>query len=268
MCQRSNAGARHRRRFAGGVGLCATILLAACQTGASAVPSVPAVPSVELPSSLPQAFVQFESSGSGLSGGAILFDSGGQTSVVITLLGGDPSTPMPSVLFEGDCASFPGIGAPAASAPAASAPAASAVTSSASVEAPSASAGALFQLESVVGGTSTSTVPLAVSELTATAHSIAILAAAEASMAPASASTGSGAPSASAMAAESDLPAAPSAGSSAAIIACGEVTNVPPPGLPSGSGSAAPSGGSNPHEPEIPTPSSPEGSMTEPSPSS
>jgi hypothetical protein len=263
MCQRSNAGARHRRRFAGGVGLCATILLAACQTGASAVPSVPAVPSVELPSSLPQAFVQFEATGSGLTGGATLFDSGGQTSVVIALVGGDPLTPMPAVLFEGDCASFPGIGASAASAPAASA-----ATSSASVEVPSASAGAQFLLESVVGGTSTSTLPVAVRELTATPHSIAILAAAEASMAPASASTGSGAPSASAMAAESDLPAAPSAGSSAAIIACGEVTNVPPPGLPSGSGSAAPSGGSNPHEPEIPTPSSPEGSMTEPSPSS
>jgi hypothetical protein len=177
------------------IGAGAAILLATCQGAAPTLRSVPAIPSIPLPSSLalpsglPQAFVQFQAQGgSTVTGGAVLSDSAGQTTVVIGLIGGDTSSAMPAILFTGDCTSVPG----ASTSPSASA---------------SASGAARFQLSDVVAGTSTSTVSVAVSELTGTPHAIAVLAA------------------------------------GGAAIACGAVTTVAPSGLPSllPGGSAAPS---------------------------
>jgi len=232
----------------------AAILLAACQSGASALPSVPTLPSIALPSTMPQAFVQFQAQGgSSLAGGAILSDSAGQTTVVIGVTGGDMSTPTPAVLFEGDCATGPAMSAaPSTELPSASAELPSASSSSESAgpstesvapasETPSSATTAQFQLEDVTGGTSTSTVPASISELTGTPHAIAILSPSGGSALPSSSAgessaPASGAPSESAMAGESMAPSpaassAPSAGG--AVLACGEVTTVAPSGLPS-----------------------------------
>jgi hypothetical protein len=194
-----------KRRIVAGFGAIA-LALAACQggnvEGQTGAPSVPAVPS-DLESMAPpsgleslvpspsgnQLFPVFQAQGgSNLTGGAIITDVDGESSVVIGVVAPGAAEMLPAAIIEGDCASQTGQGpvpppelfpSPAASGEAGASPAAE----SPAAASPEASAGASpgagqvsfpLWLTPVAVGSSNSVIGVGVEDLVSSPHAIII----------------------------------------------------------------------------------------------
>lgn len=200
-----------RKRMLAGVGALA-LALGACQGGVQGQTGVPSGLPSGLPTSLPsdlaslvpsnpptgsgdlnQLFPTFQAQGgSNLTGGGIITDVDGESSVVIGVVAPGAAEMMPIAIVEGDCATQTGQGptpppdmfpepAPSGEAGASGAPSASAATSpdasAAASGSPAASGGPVtfpVWLTPVAVGSSNSVIPVGVDELTASPRSIVI----------------------------------------------------------------------------------------------